>query len=64
MSMSFRGKARQEEVESLLCDLIRINSINPFAGELGKDGNGEKEIIQYISRYFDARGIPRTLQER
>ena len=63
MSMSFRGKARQEEVESLLCDLIRINSINPFAGELGKDGNGEKEIIQYISRYFDARGIPRTLQE-
>lgn len=63
MSISFRGKAKQKEVEDLLCDLIRINSVNPFDGELGKSGNGEEGMIQYISNYFDACGIPWTVQE-
>ncbi len=63
MSISFQGRANQQEIISLLSDLVRINSINPFTGTLGVDGGGEQGMIEYISRYFDAQGIPYTLQE-
>jgi len=63
MSISFKGKADQQELLDLLSDLVRINSINPYAGTLGVDGGGEPEIIAYISRYFDEVDIPYTLQE-
>jgi len=61
MSISFQGRANQQEIISLLSDLVRINSINPFTGTLGVDGGGEQGMIEYISRYFDAQGIPYTL---
>ena len=63
MSISFKGKADQQEIIALLQDLVRINSINPYAGTLGVDGDGEPGMIDYISRYFDALDIPYTLQE-
>ncbi len=63
MSISFRGRADEQEIVALLSDLVRINSINPYAGTLGVDGNGEPDMIRYIAGYFDAREIPYTLQE-
>jgi len=63
MSISFKGKADEKELVALVQDMVRINSINPFAGELGKDGEGEAGMIEYLSRFFDKEGIPYTLQE-
>lgn len=63
MSISFRGRADEQEIVNLLSDLVRINSINPCTGTLGIDGNGETDIIRYIANYFDAQGIAYTLQE-
>lgn len=37
MSISFRGRADEQEIVNLLSDLVRINSINPFTGTLGID---------------------------
>lgn len=63
MSILFKGMADQRELLELISDLIRINSINPYAGTLGVDGGGEPEMIAYISRYFDEIEIPYVLQE-
>lgn len=63
MSICIKGKANEQELIALLSDLIRINSINPYAGTLGVDGDGEPGMIEYISRYFNELDIPYTLQE-
>ena len=63
MSFDFRGKADAAELTALLADLVRINSVNPFTGELGKDGDGEAGMISYISAFFDREGIEYELQE-
>lgn len=62
MSISMKGKANENELVQLLSDLVRINSINPFEGELGTAG-GEAEMVRYIASYFDKEGIPYTIQE-
>ena len=63
MSISFKGKADEKELVSLVQDMVRINSINPFAGELSEECPGEAGMIEYLARFFEKEGIPYTLQQ-
>lgn len=60
MEQRIKGLAREEELVSLLSDLVRIESVSPL---FGKGGSGEKGVMEYVCRYFDSCGIPYTLQE-
>lgn len=60
MGLSMKGLAREEELVSLLSDMIRIESVNSL---FGKGGSDEAGMVEYICRYFDQYGIPYTLQE-
>ncbi len=60
MGQSIKGLAQESELIQLLCDMVRIESINPL---FGKGGTGEKDMVEYICRYFDRYQIPYTLQE-
>lgn len=60
MSINMKGLAREDELVSLLRDLIRIESVNSL---FGKGGSDEKNMVEYICRWFDQYGIPYTLQE-
>ena len=44
----------ESKLYSYLSDLVAINSVNP---DLSKDGQGEREISQYISSHFNKLGI-------
>jgi acetylornithine deacetylase/succinyl-diaminopimelate desuccinylase-like protein len=46
---------RPVNVENILSDLIRIQSVNPPGGELA--------VAQYLKRLFDERGIPNEIIE-
>jgi len=50
-----------ETVLGLLCDLIRIPSINPALG--GGDATGEGEIAAFAARWLTERGVPARLEE-
>jgi acetylornithine deacetylase len=47
------------QVIETLCDLVRINSVNPAYAQ----GRNEGEIQQYIARFFTRAGIPVEWQE-
>ncbi len=47
------------EVVNTLCDLIRINSVNPAYA----NGRNEEEIQRYIAGFFTRAGIPFEWQE-
>src|SRR5437867_7058163 len=50
-----------ETVLGLLCDLIRIPSINPALG--GDDATGEGDIAAFAARWLTERGVPARLEE-
>ena len=41
-----------------LTHLVKINSVNP---DLSNDGQGEREIAEYVQRHFQGLGIPSNL---
>jgi len=45
----------QDQLIQTLTDLVRINSVNP---DLSNDGQGEREIAEYVQRHFQGLGIP------
>jgi len=50
-----------ETVLGLLCDLVRIPSINPALG--GDDATGEGDIAAFAARWLTERGVPARLEE-
>ena len=44
----------EQQLKSLLEDLIRINSVNP---DLSDGGNGEGEIARYLGEYLEGLGL-------
>ena len=50
-----------EAVVPLLCDLIRIPSINPALGD--GDAPGEREIAAFAAGWLTERGVPARLEE-
>ena len=60
MEQTIKGLAKEDELVSLLCDLVSIESVNPL---FEKGGTGEKNMVEYICRYFDQYQIPYILQE-
>jgi len=66
MSPSPADRARSDPLGSegilaLLCDLIRIPSINPALD--GGDATGEGEIAAFAARWMTERGVPARLEE-
>jgi acetylornithine deacetylase/succinyl-diaminopimelate desuccinylase family protein len=58
MVMSYGEWVDENRVVEVLRDLVRIPSVNPgFTG-----GNGEKEISEYIKRFFEGIDIPYIVQ--
>jgi len=47
------------ELNTLLADMIRINSVNP---DLSPDGAGEGELAQYIAKWGEANGLEVIVQ--
>ena len=47
MEQTIKGLAKEDELVSLLCDLVSIESVNPL---FEKGGTGEKNMVEYISR--------------
>lgn len=45
----------QDQLIQTLTDLVRINSVNP---DLSNDGQGEREIAEYVQGHFQGLGIP------
>ena len=45
----------QDQLIQTLTDLVQINSVNP---DLSNDGQGEREIAEYVQRHFLGLGIP------
>jgi len=60
MALSMKGLAKEEELVSLLSDMVRIESVNTL---FGKGGSDEKNMVEYICRWFDQYEIPYVLQE-
>ena len=57
--MDLKHLIDRQELLKLLCDLISINSVNPEF----KEGDGEKEIADYVGRSLEQWGIAFDFQE-
>lgn len=60
-SASTMSKAEGDELEELLVDLVKINSVNPWIAD---DGPGEGEVAAFIERWLSGiPGVEVTLDE-
>jgi len=57
------GACAMTEVVELLCEMIRIPSVNPSGGEPQAPDQGEQRMAEFVAGYLSDRGIDCELQE-